>query len=311
MPQKFFEPSGTQFITVNQEGSLLQLVYLDQSYLTSQLVQSELDLERPLHLTAPYSQVMLLALVWQSSPQRIYVAGLGGGRLPYVLRHYFPHAKIEVTEIDPVIVSVAEQYFGIVQDEYLQVAICDGRVYLAQQLSHLHQEHPFDLMLIDVVIGTGYSPYRMATKEFYELCQSCLAPEGAIAVSLFHVEPFFAEKMQTLAESFAQVYLCKLPNGNAVALATNSQKHNLNSIRAQAQQLQEALSLSFSLAERAEALTLWSAPEADIPILRDDTPPASYFDLLPRFNTLFSRVSPDLPCPCGSGMVYADCHGKE
>jgi spermidine synthase len=306
MPQQFFEPSGTQFITVSHDDSMLKLVYLDQSYLTSQLVQSELDTERPLHLTAPYSQVMLLSLVWRNDPQRIYIAGLGGGRLPYVLRHYFPRAQIEVTEIDPMIVSVAQQYFGIVLDDHLQVAIADGRAYLERQAENTK----YDLILIDVVLGTGYSPYRMATWEFYELCQSRLAPDGVVAVSLFHVEPFFAEKMQTLAESFAQVYLCKLPNGNAVALATNSTKHNLASIPSQARQMQQDLGLSFSLEERAQALELWSGENCDTPILCDDQPPPSYFDLLPHFNTLFSQVKPDLPCPCGSGMVYADCHGK-
>jgi len=306
MPQQFFEPSGTQFITVNHEDSILKLVYLDQSYLTSQLVQSELDIERPLYLTAPYSQVMLLSLVWQNNPQRIYMAGLGGGRLPYVLRHYFPRAQIEVTEIDPMIVRVAQQYFGIVLDDHLQVAIADGRAYLEQQAP----DTKYDLILIDVVLGTGYSPYRMATREFYELCQSRLTEDGVVAVSLFHVEPFFAEKMQTLGQSFAQVYLCKLANGNAIALATNSPKHNLASIQAQAQQIQANLCLSFPLAERAQALVLWSGEDCHSAILRDDQPPPSYFDLLPHFNTLFSQVAPDLPCPCGSGMVYADCHGK-
>ena len=43
--------------------------------------------------------------------------------------------------------------------------------------------------------------------------------------------------------------------------------------------------------------------------LTDADPPATYFDILPSFNSPFSQVAPELPCPCGSGLRFAECHG--
>lgn len=305
----FYEPSGTQFITVNRVDNLVQLVYLDQSYLTSQLVQSELDLSQPYFLTAPYSQAMFLSLAClEKYPQRLYLAGLGGGRIPFVLHHYLPELSLECTEIDPTIVEVAKSYFGIVVGGNFQVVICDGRGYLEQ----CHSGDLYDVIMLDVVLGTGYSPYRLATVEFYELCQSRLRPDGVVAVSLFEVEPFFREKMQTLSACFRQVFICKLTNGNAVALATNHGSLSLDKIQARAKLLMQDLGLGFPLDTRSRELQLWVSPETGVTtIFRDSTPPESYFDLLPHFNTLFSQVQPHLPCPCGSGKMFQNCHGLE
>jgi hypothetical protein len=49
---------------------------------------------------------------------------------------------------------------------------------------------------------------------------------------------------------------------------------------------------------------------AAAPLLTDVDPPPEYFEILPSFDAPFSRVAPDLPCPCGSGLRFADCHGK-
>jgi spermidine synthase len=304
----FYEPSGAQFVTVNRQNNLVQLVYLDQSFLTSQLVQSELDLSQPYHLTAPYSQGMMLSLAClESMPQSLYMAGLGGGRLPFVLRHYCPDLKIECTEIDPLIVEVAKTYFGIREDEKLHISIADGRVYL----ENLPPEVKYEVIMVDVVLGTGYSPYRMATTEFYETCQKHLTNEGVIALSLFQVEPFFGEKMQTLCQSFAQVYVCKFPNGNTVALATNNPHLTLDSIQTRAKLLMAECKFSFPLAERSSQLEKWETAGSNLPCFYDDQPPPSYFDLLPYFNTLFSQVEDHLPCPCGSGRNYGTCHGAQ
>ncbi|NET62050.1 MAG: hypothetical protein F6K47_39835, partial [Symploca sp. SIO2E6] len=56
--------------------------------------------------------------------------------------------------------------------------------------------------------------------------------------------------------------------------------------------------------------TLSATPNWEqLPILKDELPPVGYFDKLPAFNTVFAKVDPEHPCPCGSGKLFQDCHG--
>src|SRR5690606_9203499 len=60
--------------------------------------------------------------------------------------------------------------------------------------------------------------------------------------------------------------------------------------------------LTAGVGELAEAV-------ATAPLLTDDHAPEGYYDSLPSFDSPFSRVAPELPCPCGSGLRFAECHG--
>jgi spermidine synthase len=306
------------FITVHKEQSSLQLLLLGQVDLKTDLVQSELDLERPFYLTATYMQSMLLALVWQPHPQRIYLAGFGGGRLPVVLHHHFSAAIVECSEIDANIVEVAQQFFGVRLDDRLQVAIQDARVYLAQQPA----ETCYDIIMIDVFLGNGYSPYSLATKEFYELCQAHLSPNGVVVLNVLETDAFYWSKLATIRHSFARVYLCPGQNGNTTILATNGQAIAKADAIAKAEWLDREYQFAFSLAERARELQPWDVWAASMvastslsmaqleqaEVLSDTKPPSGYDDLLPSFATVFAKISSQEPCPCGSGKLFQDCH---
>ncbi|MEE3717575.1 fused MFS/spermidine synthase [Tumidithrix elongata RA019] len=307
-----FEPSGVHFIAVNKEESLLQLALFDQINLSSELMQSEIDLKEPLKLTSFYAQAMLLGLVWQPQPQRIYIAGFGGGRIPLVLHHYFPNLQIECTEIDPTIVQVAQEFFGVKLDSRLQVAIQDGRAYLAD----LDLTVSYDLIMADVILGNGYAPYRMATVEFYQLCQKRLSQGGIAIVNLIQKDPFYLEKIRTIHSAFQHIYLCPLEKGNTAIFATNQPLRSRLEIIEQATQIDSEHQFAFPFVDRAQQIITPDQIHEYLPdlekaqILTDEEPPQDYFAQLPSFKTVFAKVNPELPCPCGSGSLYQDCHGK-
>ncbi len=308
----FCEPSGIHFIMVQKFKSEILLALVGQTDLTSNLVQSRLDLNDPLDLVSPYSQAALLGLVWQEKPQRIYIAGLGGGRIPLVLHHYFPEAFIECTEIDSTLIEVAQTYFGIPVDERLRVICQDGREYLHQGAPEIQ----YDLIFIDVVLGNGYMPYSLATQEFYELCQSRLSKEGVIVVNLLQSTSFYVEKIKTIQSIFNQIYVCPLNLGNTVIIGTNQDAMKAFELISKVQIIQERHQFSFPLKERAREIKIndqWSNDLLNFDqarILTDNSVPAGYFDNLPSFNTVFAKVRNNEPCPCGSGKNFQYCHGS-
>lgn len=54
------------------------------------------------------------------------MVGLGGGGLAQFLRDFVPGASVEVVELDPAILEVAEGFFGFRADGRLTVTIGDG-----------------------------------------------------------------------------------------------------------------------------------------------------------------------------------------
>ena len=306
----FVEPAGPQFVIVTKKNSHIRLLLVEQARPRSDLTQAHLDLDNPLSLISPYLQAMLLGLAWQSDPRRIYLAGLGGGRLALVLHHFFPAAVIDCAEIDPVVVDVAERFFGVRQDERLRVAVEDGREWLARP-ARSGSEVRYDLILLDVFLDNAYTPYRLATREFYQLCRRRMTENGVLVVNLLVTDPFYAAKIATIKSVFQQIALCPVLGDNRVLFATLGARLEKDALIERAKALQAKVSFPFPFDAWASALDMGQElGGGEGRILRDDAPPDNYFDSLPSFDAPFGRTEPELPCPCGSGRRLGDCHGR-
>ncbi|HLO50804.1 MAG TPA: fused MFS/spermidine synthase [Kamptonema sp.] len=276
----FCEPSGVHFVVVRKDKSQVRVALVEKINLNTDLVQSVLNLNNPLDLVSPYTQAMLLSLVWKPEPQKIYIAGFGGGRIPLVLYHYFPEVAIECADIEPTAIAISEKFFGVQLNDRLHLAIQDGREYLEQ----LNQEVQYDIIMSDVFFGNGYMPQRLATKEFYKLCEQHLSREGVVAVNLLQRDKFYAENIKTIQSVFTQVYLCPWNHINSIVLATNSNPLDKNQIMAKAKSLQDEHQFSFPLIERAIEVKLGEELPKIVPnletaqVLRDESPPLGYFD---------------------------------
>jgi len=67
-----------------------------------------------------------LRLLLPGVPVSVLLVGLGGGGLPQFLRDFVPDVAVEVVELDPVVMQVAEEWFGFRPDERLTVTLGDG-----------------------------------------------------------------------------------------------------------------------------------------------------------------------------------------
>ena len=276
----FCKDSGVHYVAVTKDRSHIKLSLIEKVNLHTDLLQSVFDFHNPLHLVSEYTQAMLLGLVWQNQPQRIYIAGFGGGRIPLVLHHYLPETVIDCADIDAIAVEAATQCFGVQFNSRLTVAIQDGREYLEQQ----KPDRQYDIIMTDVFFGNGYFPHRLATKEFYQLCEKRLSSDGVVLVNLLQRDEFYAEKVKTFQSVFSQVCVCPWKDINSVLIGSNSTILEKDEIVARAKYLQDGHDFSFSLIDRALEVKVGKELFEAVPnldkaqVLNDDSPPVGYFD---------------------------------
>ena len=77
----FTEQWGNYYVVVTREGRRLVLWMLDAEVANTDWIQSAMDLREPLRLQSSYTQAMILALLWQPSPQSVFLSGLGAAAL--------------------------------------------------------------------------------------------------------------------------------------------------------------------------------------------------------------------------------------
>ena len=274
----FSQPSGIHFLTIKKVKFIIQLVLVEQITLKMDWVQSILNLNDPIYLIFPYTQAMMLTLLWNSQPKKIYIAGFGGGSIPQVLHHYLPEVIIECTEVDANILSIAQNFFGVELNERLRVKIQDGREYLEQK----NCQDKYDIIMIDVAFGNGYMSYNLATQEFYQLCDRNLSKSGVIVVNILKNNGFEVEYLKTIKTVFPHLYICNTSGGNTIIIGTRNRPIDKKEIREKAKSLQHSHQFSFPLVDRSNNLKVIEESSnfnlENVPILQDNASPSNYFN---------------------------------
>ena len=178
--------------------------------------QTCIDLKQPYRLVFEYTQMMLGALFLKPEPHSILVIGLGGGTLPRTLEKLLPGADIDVVEIDPSVVAVAQQYFGFRTDERVHLTVQDGRAYVR---ASLRDSKRYELIMLDAY-EHQYIPEHMLTREFLTEVRSLLQPGGIVAANTFSSSRLYQNESVTYSSVFGTFY--NLRSGNRVILASNA-----------------------------------------------------------------------------------------
>jgi spermidine synthase len=204
--------------------------------------QSCIDRRSPDRLVFEYTQMMLGALYLQPDPHDVLVIGLGGGTLPRTLEKLLPQAQIDVVEIDPAVVRVAQQYFSFQADARVHVTVEDGRAYVRRMLRSSSKR--YQLILLDAY-EREYIPEHMLTREFLSEVKSLLTPDGIVAANTFSSSRLYQNESVTYRAVFGPFY--NLKSNNRVILAANGALPALDEARRN--------SLSFSAAFRGLGFT--------------------------------------------------------
>lgn len=109
----------------------------------------------------------------------ILVLGVGGGTVIELLAKRFPHATITAVDIDPTMIAIAKDYFGV--DKYLNVHLerGDANVFVTQSGK---KGTAFDLVIVDLFIGPTI-PEFVSSTPFLNNLHAIVTPGGHLVIN--------------------------------------------------------------------------------------------------------------------------------
>ncbi|XP_057783661.1 uncharacterized protein LOC131001316 [Salvia miltiorrhiza] len=152
------------------------------------------------YLASPYHNGIISGILLISSHLNIattfgnlvktVVLGLGAGLLPMFMKKNLPTLKIEVIELDPVVLDVAREFFGFEEDERLKVHITDGIKFVKEIAdSKVETEDKsfckIDILVVDVDSSDTSSGLTCPEADFVEESFMLAAKESLSEQGLF------------------------------------------------------------------------------------------------------------------------------
>jgi spermidine synthase len=139
--------------------------------------QSAIALDDPYASRILYPDYLHLAVAANPDAERVLVLGLGGGAITKRMWRDYPEMTIDSVEIDPAVVDVARDYFGLPEDERSRVFVEDARRYIQRT------SETYDIIIIDAYYADSL-PSHLTTREFLSEVDERLAPGGVVAYNV-------------------------------------------------------------------------------------------------------------------------------
>jgi spermidine synthase len=256
-----------------EEDDEARYLYFDRT------LQSAMTLKDPAALRLLYSRYTSIGFTFRPDAKKMLIIGLGGGSIPKKLNKELPNMEIDAVEIDPEVVKMAKDHFNVKEGKNLRIHAQDGRLFLSRTQTQ------YDIILLDAYF-TDSMPFHLATKEFFELAQRKLTPNGIIVANLISAVTGPSGKIarsfvRTQRQVFPQTYIfaARRPDHvsldtiqNVIVIATrDKQRVDIKEIVKRAKDLDKGL---FPDPTQDIAISYFDKllPE-DVPILTDDYAP--------------------------------------
>jgi len=224
----------------------------------------------------PWMQ-FLVAPFFNSAPfaaddiKSIAIIGLAAGTSARQASQVFPGVEILGYELDPEIIEVGREFFGMGMPN-LEVIAEDGRVGLA------HSDQLFSLIEIDAY-RPPYIPWHLTTVEFFEITRQHLEDDGVVAINVGRApgdRRLIDALVITLLEVFPSVHVMDVPDTfNSMVYAT-AQPSSFENLEANFALLQETESHPLLLTSIERTLDNQQATPRDGIVLTDELAPIEW-----------------------------------
>jgi spermidine synthase len=157
-----------------------------------------------------------LAQAYTAEIKDVLCIGLGAGIVPMEFANQ--GASVDVVEINPAILPVATNYFGVDATKF-SLYLGDGRQYLNRSAKQ------YDGVVLDVFLGDS-SPSHLLTREAFDSIRKVLRPQGVLVINSFaqlgEDKDFFAASIgKTLKSVFTSVRMHTSDRGEMFYVASS------------------------------------------------------------------------------------------
>jgi spermidine synthase len=220
-----------------------------------------------------YAKYAHLPFLFRNDTERALFIGGGGFTLPQRYREEYPDVTVDVAEIDPEVVRVAKEEFGLTEGPRMNVRVGDGREYLQGT------NRTYDVIVLDA-FRADKVPFHLTTREFMELVASKLDDDGVLVANVItaragDASAFGRAMVKTMNETFPRAY--QFPTSGTPALqnielvATRSdERYSRDELRALAAETDVGVDLSGTFARMRPARDVRTD---DVPLLTDGYAP--------------------------------------
>lgn len=157
---------------------------------------------------------------------KVLLIGLGGGTLTNLLLNAYENVNIVALDIDAVVYKIAKEAFGLLENDRLNVNICDGLEYLQNSAKNGDK---FDAVIYDVdvkdpTLGLSGPPKAFLTQDVLNNVKSLIGDQGLFLLNFVcRASDVKAEIVNVLKTNFKQLTSLKIAEDiNRVLLARNN-----------------------------------------------------------------------------------------
>lgn len=208
-------------VTVDEKKTYRRLIFMSNQ----SVIQSEALLMRVKNKTVVDFRVlscdhhifMIAGLLSIKSSRKLtnLIIGLGGGGLLNFIHRYLKEESMTVLEIDPVIVQVAKEHFGLIDDPArLEVVVDDGLKYLKDVGNSRKQQFQsilFDIDSKDHTMGISCPPKEFLEAEVLTAVKNLLPQHGIFILNFVcRDESIRDQTKETLKLFFQSIFSYKL-----------------------------------------------------------------------------------------------------
>lgn len=205
-------------IRIREDDGVRRLLFVDEA--GEEHCQSAIHLENPAVLQHGYAKGLFASLLFRQPQERVLIVGLGGGGMVRFLNARFPDTLVEAVEIDPVVVELAAEFFGVSEGEKTKLHTADAFTFFDAPRGE------FDAIYLDAFLrapeetGLGEKTDRLKTEAFLTTLRSHLKEGGVIAFNLIYTDPHTDEDLVSIRKVFPGMARFEVPGtGNLVVIA--------------------------------------------------------------------------------------------
>ncbi len=186
------------------KGKEVKVLLRDDKFHSAKYLNSD-------ELVFDYTNYYNLALKLLPASHKTLMIGGAAYSYPQFLLNYYPDLDVDVVEIDPKLTKLAKKYFGLKDDDNLNIYHNDARIYID------NNKKKYDIIYGDAFSSHYSVPYHLTTLEFNRKLYDSLNSEGIYIMNIISSidgpkSQYFKAQYNTTASVFDEILVFPVLN---------------------------------------------------------------------------------------------------